>query len=526
MKKNIFRVLAFSALLAMGVNGAQAQRSYDCPPLNEEFKTMAEQVVQLNMDDPEKANKVFMNLTKKIKKNKEDLVAVGTYFLENDNYPAASQCAKAVYDLDPTYIPGLMFSGEVFMKAQRWGDAGQKFDEVLSIDPVNVSALKRNAFVYKNVNPHVAIDALNKIKEIDPSYTEADRNLGDIYYKLDKYGDAIKSYGAYYAAVPKEEGKLDVGSCENYLQALFSMSAADDTNLDKMIEVAAVLKPLAPNDILIPRMDFFAKFKKIELSMDYDGAVAAAEEAASYIKNKQFADSVYFYMDYDFAGQLAKEQRNLDEAINYYLLAVKDLEAKYPELTEDKKKEENVNKRGSYYYELSNLYVRNKQAEQGIEIFQKYLELLGDKADISDRYMLGTKYLAAYQQQDNTPEKKAEYFAKADDAFKAVIESGAENRLPIVLAYQQRARLNNTDTQKPLDIVRDYYQKVIEESNAPEVEAKAKNARFEACRYLFFYYVAIDTPNKEEATKYAEIAKGINPEDNFVKAAFEHIATM
>ena len=148
MKKNIFRVLAFSALLAMGVNGAQAQRSYDCPPLNEELKTMAEQVVQLNMDDPEKANKVFMNLTKKIKKNKEDLVAVGTYFLENDNYPAASQCAKAVYDLDPTYIPGLMFSGEVFMKAQRWGDAGQKFDEVLSIDPVNVAALKRNAFVY------------------------------------------------------------------------------------------------------------------------------------------------------------------------------------------------------------------------------------------------------------------------------------------------------------------------------------------------------------------------------------------
>ena len=195
-------------------------------------------------------------------------------------------------------------------------------------------------------------------------------------------------------------------------------------------------------------------------------------------------------------------------------------------MEKDKKKEENVNKRGSYYYELSNLYVRNKQAEQGIEVFQKYLELLGDKADISDRYMLGTKYLAAYQQQDNTPEKKAEYFAKADDAFKAVIESGAENRLPIVLAYQQRARLNNTDTQKPLDIVRDYYQKVIEESNAPEVEAKAKNARFEACRYLFFYYVAIDTPNKEEATKYAEIAKGINPEDNFVKAAFEHIATM
>ncbi|MDQ9809026.1 hypothetical protein RFX75_19850, partial [Acinetobacter baumannii] len=69
-----------------------------------------------------------------------------------------------------------------------------KFDEVLTIDPNNVAALKRNAFVYKNVNPHVAIDALNKIKEIDPSYKEADKELGDIYYKLDKYKDAVLNY--------------------------------------------------------------------------------------------------------------------------------------------------------------------------------------------------------------------------------------------------------------------------------------------------------------------------------------------
>lgn len=152
MKKNFFRAVALSALLAMGVNGAQAQsRTYDCPPLNPEYQALAEQVVSLNMEDPDKANKVYMSLSKKIKKSKEDLVAVGTYFLEHDNYPAASMCAKDVYTLDPTYVPGLMFSGEVFMKAQRWGEAGGRFDEVLAIDPANIAAMKRNAFVYKNV---------------------------------------------------------------------------------------------------------------------------------------------------------------------------------------------------------------------------------------------------------------------------------------------------------------------------------------------------------------------------------------
>ena len=58
------------------------------------------------------------------------------------------------------------------------------------------------------------------------------------------------------------------------------------------------------------------------------------------------------------------------------------------------------------------------------------------------------------------------------------------------------------------------------------MKEKAKNLRFEACRYLFFYYVSIDTPNKAEATKYATIAKEINPDNDFVKAAFDHLKTM
>lgn len=187
------------------------------------------------------------------------------------------------------------------------------------------------------MNPHAAIDYLNRIKTADPSYTDADKELGDIYYKLDNYAEAIKSYAAYYAATPKEAGKIDIASCESYLQALFSMSAKDETNLDKMIEIADVLKPLAPNDILIPRMEFFAKFNKVETSMDYEGALAAADTASSYIKNKQFADSVYFYMDYDFAAKLCKEQGNMPEAIKYYELAVKDLEDKAPSITDERR---------------------------------------------------------------------------------------------------------------------------------------------------------------------------------------------
>ena len=527
MKKNFFRAVALSALLAMGVNGAQAQsRTYDCPPLNPEYQALAEQVVSLNMEDPDKANKVYMSLSKKIKKSKEDLVAVGTYFLEHDNYPAASMCAKDVYTLDPTYVPGLMFYGEVYMKAQRWGEAGGRFDEVLAIDPTNIAAMKRNAFVYKNVNPHAAIDYLNKIKEADPSFTDADKEKGDIYYKLSDYAKAIECYNSYYAATPKEEGKIDIAACENYLQSLFSMSVKDETYLDKIIAITQEIQPLAPKDIIIPRMAFFAKYNKVETSMDYDGALKAADDAAAYIRDKQFADSVYMYLDYDFAAKLAKEQGNLADAINYYELAVNDLEAKAADLDDEKKKAENATKRGSYYYEISNLYVRNKQAAKGIEVFNKYLELLGDKADLSDKYQLGYKYAAAYQQKDNTPEQKKEYHDKAISTFKAITEAQSENRMPILMSYRMLANLSITDANKPSATACEYYTKLMNESEGEDVKEKAKNLRFEACRYLFFYYVSIDTPSKAEATKYATIAKEINPDNDFVKAAFEHLKTM
>lgn len=528
MKHNIFRMAAMSVLLWAGTTMAQAQqRSYECPPLDPEQQAMAAEVNQLNMEDPEKANKTFMKLFKQIRKSKEDLVAVGTYFLENDNYPAASQCSKEVYKLAPTYATGLMFAGEVFMKAQRWGEAGQKFDEVLVLYPDNVDALKRNAFVYKNVNPYAAIDALDKIKAIDPSSVYADKEKGDIYYKQDDYKKAVEFYSVYYNATPKDAEHLDIASCENYLQSLFSMSAQDETHLDKIIEVAAVLRPLAPQDIVIRRMDFFAKCTKIGTAMDYDGAMKAAEEAAAYIQNKEFADSLYLYLDYDFVAKLVREQGNNEQAIRYYTLAADDLAKRAADPEEEaRKKEGYVASEAQCYSDISTLYVRLRNPEKSIEAYEKYLSLKGDKADNSDRYMYGTRFMAAYQQDSISAEQKKAFADKATEVFNGVIAAEAENPLPKIMSYQQLARLNNTDSNTPNDVVRDYYLKVLEMSEADDVKSKAANSRFEACRYLFFYYVAIPTPNKEEATKYATIAKEINPDDGFVQAAFEHIATM
>ena len=76
-----------------------------------------------------------------------------------------------------------------------------------------MAAMERNGFVYKNVNPRAAIDYLSRIREADPTFTDADKEKGDIYYKLSDYAKAIESYNSYYAATPKEEGKIDIAAC-------------------------------------------------------------------------------------------------------------------------------------------------------------------------------------------------------------------------------------------------------------------------------------------------------------------------
>lgn len=494
MKKNFFRVFAMSALLALGVNGAQAQRSYDCPPLNPEWQTMAEEVVAKNMEDPEEANKIFMKLSRKIKGNKEDLVAVGTFFLDKDNYPAASQCAKAVYELDPTYIPGLMFSGEVYMKAQRWGDAGQKFDEVLTIEPENVAALKRNAFVYKNVNPHVAIDALNKIKEVDPSYYIASKDLGDIYYKLDQYKDAIKNYEDYYKAAPKD-ATLDIHSCENFLQSLYSQA-----DFARITELTAELLPLAPKDMVIRRMDFFAKVNKIAESIDIDGAVKVAEEAAAYLSDPEYADSFYIALDYEYAAALAKEKDDIPAAVAAYEKAVKKDESKL-----------------NNYKELAKLYSRNKEADKAIATYKTYLDKKGDKVDITDYFGLGQEYLKATRM-TNDSIKKMEYVIAGDSAFAKVLEKEPD----YYKAVMQQAALYITDASKPQDKPRELYEKALAMMPA-EGDGKSKEEdvlganpfRHLAAQYLAFYYA--QKKDFDMCRKYVDLMLKADPESSSAK---------
>ena len=47
MKKNLFRSIAVAALMMVGVCNMSAQKGYEVPPMNDELKGMAQQVVEM-----------------------------------------------------------------------------------------------------------------------------------------------------------------------------------------------------------------------------------------------------------------------------------------------------------------------------------------------------------------------------------------------------------------------------------------------------------------------------------------------
>ena len=500
MKKNVLRAFALSALLLAGASGMQAQeKTYEVPPMNPEYQTEVEKVIKLSMDDPDAANKIYMKLERKIANSKEDLVSIGTYFLDNNNYPAAKRCADRVYQIAPEYIPGLMFSGEVCMKRKDWGGAGQKFDAVLLADSNNVNALKRNAFVYRNVNPIVALETLTRIKKLEPTYYEADRIMGDIYYKDNKYKKAIESYDVYYKETPKDKD-LNIRSCENYVQSLFSMSAAEPENNKKITSIVSEVLPLDPKDMVLHRMDFFAKMGILGEAMDYDGALKAAEEASAYITNGEFSDSLLLSLDYEYAAMLAREKGDKALAVSYFEKAL----AKDPEKV--------VN-----YKELAKYYRQNKQFDKAVATYNTYMEKKGEKVDAVDYFGLGQEYLMAAR---NTTDEalKQQYIAGGDAAYNKVLEKKPD----FYRALMQQAVLHITDQSKPEDAPKEYYEKALALMEGED--DSANSSRLLAAQYIAFYYAQKD--DFDTCRKYVNIMLKADPENEQAKSFDSSLKSM
>ncbi len=479
MKKNFIFALMLAACSLVSVGEAKAQfaANFEVPAMNAEVQAMADEVITNQVNDPDAANKSFAKLLKKVKGDKEQLVSVGKFFLDKQIYPCAKQCAQQAYTLDPQYIPGLLLAGHVSILRKDWGGAGQKFDEILNIDPENIEALRLNARVYKYVNPIVAKETLERIIAKEPENIGAYKELGDIAYNAEEYKDAVAAYKNFFdrQTTPVLE---DLRAGENYLLSL--MNQKDFFTIKEMSEK---LLSLEPQNLVLRRMQFFSQME----TADY----AKAQESVKYITEKQYDDSLYLYLDYVYAASYATDV--LDDraaAIEFYRQALK----------KDSTKADG-------YKRIANLMRQNRQAADGIPYYEKYLQLLGDKADAAEKFGLGNIYIAAKGQTDDEV-KRMEYIQAGDKIFEEYM-----NEQPTkYMGPFYRAQLWITDAKKAEEKPRDYYAKAVELiGDNSDYFAQKK----QALQYLMIYY--FKTNDDGQAKAYGQQILSIDPNDAVAK---------
>lgn len=486
MKQKLLYSLALAAMLLFGAGVAKAQndKGYEAKPLTGENAAMAQQVMEQQLEQPDKAYAVFLKMFKKIKNDKDELINVGDFFLNKRVFPLAKKCADQLYTIAPTYIPGLMFEGRVALLRHDYGNAGMRFDEVLRIDSTNISALKQNAHVYKNVNPAVAVEALKRIQKIEPGNYSVQKELGDINYNLDKYKAAVKNYKAFFAAVPQDTDHIYQATVENYVNSLYSTA-----DFFKLADVSRQYQTMFPKSIALKRMTFFADVNNEDTEK--------AKESIKYLTEKMFPDSFYIYLDYEYAGTFTADQLNdIPTAISYYEQA----------LALDPSK-------ATGYKDVANLYSRNKQSEKAIERFTKYLSLVGDKVDSRDNLRLGEIYARASQDETIAADKRNEYFDKAVSLFEQFNNAETEqyqSALMLARMFAGKGDIKSAEAGK----ARTYFEEVLKRCGTSD---DVKSVRIQALSYLVSYFIQNDM--NAEARKVTTELLSVDPTNDLGKKA-------
>ena len=522
--KKFYYVFTVALMLLAGATSASAQvaeanedleaevaanfkgLNYDVPALDAELQAKCDELMGMMLTDPSKANKEFMKLMRKNRLKSDVLVAMGHYFVMSSKpgmsyFPFANQCQRQAYEVAPTDIKVLMFCAETAMLSRNYGVAGTKFDEILTIDSTYIEAYKQSARVYKSINPYSAIEKLNKLKQFDPSYYLADKELGDIYYTQNEFKNAVAAYDAYYKAVPKTAEDLEIRACIRYSLSLFAVQKYFECQ-----EVATTALAFAPDNKALKGYKFFCEVENYELDK--------AAESMKYISEKQYADSTYTYLDYLYAAKYETEKDNKEGAINYYQLALALDSTKAPG-----------------FKSLADLLRQDRRAEEAIPYYKKYLELVGKKKTLGDDLGLANLYLAASNKDSIDAEAKLAFKQDADQIYANIIaemndpeNAGNYNQDVLYIPYFYRARLWITNPAAPEELPREYYTKAFELIGDND---KLKNQKIQCAQYLMLYHLKYcqfkesegatftDEERKahdEECKKYCEEILMLNPE--------------
>ena len=405
-----------------------------------------------------------LNMTKS--KDVEVLQAVAeAYLIDPKNAEEALKLLEKAKSLKMDEARTFYLLAEVAIARNQGGAAVSNNEYAIKFDGANGKPYYNIAMVYqRSQNTLLTEENLQKAVSVDPEYTLAYKELGELYYSKkdgDKAANGDKAAKAQEMYLKLKENPDDQ---EKTRWAYYLIMAK---NFAKAIEV---LDPLIEKPNVSPTTVKAGAFAATE-SGDLAKAQRLFEKYFGMITEDKIEAG-----DYNYFAELLTKQKNDTTAIKYWQKSLK----LQPTQTDIGQK-------------VAETYFRLRKYNETIAA---YLELFKVRQTplSADLFRLGQAYYNTSQ------------FEKADTVFTKFVELQSKITLSYLWLGRTKAQL---DPDAKLDLAKVNYDKVVEiASPTPETGTNKKDL-IESYEYLGFYYSQRD--NLEMAKSYFEKVLALDP---------------
>ena len=435
--------------------------------------------------NPAEAETDFKNLLK-IKgnnKNQPLLIAISRAYLVNGDITNATVYEEKARAIKQKSAAVSVLFGDIHLAQKELGPACSNYEEAILYDENCKEAYIKYARAYKNTNPTLAIEMLNRLKQKEPTFLLADKELADIYYAENNFEQAASLYEIYL-----QSGNSNVQDLTKYAMTLFL-----NKNFAKSLEVATLGLKKAPRNVAFNRLSMW---NNVDLKR-FDDAVVSADLFFNQTDKPDFT-----YLDYRYYGQALRETKKYDLSILQFQTALK-MDSTKVELWKD----------------ISDMYNSNSDYVNAITAYKKYISKLNTDQKTGDIVIaLGKLYYNFSSTQSIDPIVKKNALMSADTIFAQVAAlepTGYRGNF-------WRARANSSlDPESTLGLAKPYY-----EQTATLIESKPDASRFNSilieCYSYLGYYSLLQKDNALSLSYWNKII-AIDPKNPTANKAIDGI---
>lgn len=446
-------------------------------------------VKNLVSSKPADYDKQLKNFLKVNKKKADVLVAIGRVLFEaKDTAQALAFANQAQVAAKNNCAPAYILMGDIASMGDNGGLAASNYEQAIWADPKNPEAYRKYAIVYSKLNPEMATQKLEDLRNELPGYP-VDALIARTNYNVQRYATAIEAYGK----VPLDQ--LERIDFIQYARALQLARKFEESQ--RIVEAGLQREPLNGT------LNRFALMNCNDLKK-YPEAIKFAD----VLFTKVDKDSVTLKdIDYQSYGKAFYGNGQFDEAI-----------AKFKEAfnlsTEDKSLHADL------YKSISDAYKGLKDYPNAIESYKSYLIEKAD-ADATDWAGLGSLYTGFARTQDGAAKKEA--LGAADVFYGELITKFPDAE---EFGLWQRGRLNaQIESDVTEGKAKPFFIKLTELVNAhEEIDDTDKDRLFDAYSYIMRY----NLKQKDHKAAYEAALKlqEIHPNDADIQRVVESLAKL